>query len=253
MKRRKSTDRQEIIAHLQSRGPLTPEERPIVFVTPIEVVELTPEEAARYRAEPLPNSGEQLCLAALDTFNRTLGDRVPLAIPHLLGELSYKLQAMEYHLRKVGGDGIEQWFEAEAAIYQARSSLEILARILHEFIKQVKPSFRSDGRPIANVLKQQPRFSPQYASSIQLAALVEAAGFIETLSAVRDEISHWSSFPTLTKARTGTVHLAGMDLDQFCIGMWLQLMPFSRHFLEWTIDIACRLAPSAGESVKQEA
>ena len=237
MTRRKGTDRREIIAHLQSRGPLTAEERPIVIVTPPEVIELTPEEAAEY-GPPSPQSGEPLRSAALDTFKRALGNRVPSAIPHLLGELSHKQQAAEYHLGRVGGEGAEQWFEAEAFIYQARGSLDILARILHEFVDQATPDFGRHGVPITGTLRNQPRSSPHHAASLQLADLIENTKFIAVLSAVRDEISHWQGFPSLAKANTGSVHLGGLDLDQFCIGIWLEVMPFSRRFLERTIEIA---------------
>lgn len=236
MTNKKRLNRQTIIASLQSRGPLTPEERPIVIVGPEE--ELTPEEAAKYDNSWVPHSGQELCSAALDTFHRTLNGTLPPPTRYLLGELSYKFQAAEYHLRRVGGDDLRQWFEAEAFMNQARSTLEIVARILHRYVRQAPDSFHSNGTPIANALRNQPTTCPQHVTSVHFAGWIEEAKFPATLSAVRDEIAHRQGFRSLAKATAGVVHLGGMDLDQFCIGMWFSLMTFTQEFLEWTVTIA---------------
>jgi hypothetical protein len=237
MTRKKKTDRTDVIRALQSRGTLPDEERPIVFVASPE--QLSAEEAAKYSEGPwIPRTPEQLRSAALDTFQRTLGGSLSRDIPQLLDEMKYKMEGAEYHLRKVTQRDHSEWWEAEAFVNQARATLEILARILNSCVRGVPDSFDSDGIPIANALTNQPTRSSHYHSSVSLAELIKSEPFIRSLSAVRSTTYHRYGLPSLAKANTGTVHLGGLDLDQFCIGIWLALMPFAKRFLEWTITIA---------------
>ena len=237
MTQNKKTDRSEVIQALQARGPFTKEEKPLVVITGPAAP--SSEEAGRLAASPwVPHSAEQLYEAALDTFRRALGSHVPSKIPQLLEEVKYKMEGAEHHLRKVGQGSGSEWWEAEAFLTQARGTLDILARIVSSVAPNVPQSFERDGRPIANALRNQPRHSRHYESSIELANLIEEERLIRELSAVRNEVHHRGSLPTLAKVKTGTVHLAGLNLEEFCIQKWLALMQFVRHFLEWVISIA---------------
>lgn len=237
MARKKKTDRADVIAKLQSRGPLTEEERPVVILT--RPVELTSAERTLLAASPwVPHSACELCDAALDTFQRALGSELPPEVPQLVAELKHKMEGAEYHLRKVSLNEAGQWWEAEAFLTQARGTLEILARILNSVLHNVPDSFDRDGTPIANMLRNQPIRSRHYGSSIALADLIQEDELARELSAVRDAIHHRYGLPSLAKAKTGTIHLGGLTLEEFCIGKWLSLMKFTREFLEWTISIA---------------
>ena len=204
-----------------------------------DFAEISPEEVEMLsKSHWVPHSAAELHGAASETFQRALESDVPPDIAGLLNELKHKMEGAEYNLRNVNEGGPGEWWEAEAFLGQARGTLEILARILHAVLQEAPDSFDRDGRPIANVLRNQPTRSHHYASSIALAEFIEGTEFIRTLSAVRDKVHHRYGLPSLAKADTGTVHLGGLTLNEFCIGFWLSLMKFTRHFLEWTITIA---------------
>ncbi len=201
---------------------------------------------ARHAHEPtLPQSPESFYEAAVATYQREVHREVPRELMDLLHELRYKMKAAEYHLNQAmllaDSPGDDRWFEGEAMFNQARSTLEILARLLKSVlpVRELGETFDGDAAKIINPLRNQSRQRPTYETGLSLAQYVESElSLIRTLSAVRSTTFHRFSFRSLASARAGDEHLGGLRLHEFCVGNWLQVRQFTRTFLAWCVQLA---------------
>ncbi len=205
--------------------------------------------AAQHAHEPeLPQDPASLYRAAVDTFERETQRDIPDQLNELLSELRYKMEAAEYHLRRLDtlsqSPDDDRWFEGEAVFNQARSTLEILARVLKAVlpVRGLGETFDGDAAKIINPLRNQGRGSPTYQTGLDVAAYIESElDLIRMLSAVRSTTFHRYSFRSLALATDGEEHLGGLRLHEFCVSYWLQVWDFTRTYLAWCVQLAVEL------------
>ncbi len=192
----------------------------------------------------------------------------------LIRNVDHKLHAVKYHLNnyeQAESDKIEQFtknhtppvgaqmiieeprliYEVEAFLFQVKSCLDVLSRLLQPVFSFTYCSFDDVGDRVINQLKNNcPATLTPYAENIiKLIEDAQDAWVVELIS-MRDQVTHYSSLEGFNcfmedpyiGGGTANIHYPTMPNKrrtlEYCQHIWESLLNFCEDFLKFTIEAA---------------